>query len=124
MCDCKHIPAVEDVAGDLTTNPYEYFNSLSKEDQDKFFGVANSRAIREGADLNQVVNATTRKGALFTADDGKRYTREGSTRRGFAGRRAPKGGRLLRPTPGQIYKDAKGRREEAVRLLREFGYLF
>lgn len=120
MCDCRHIPAVESVANDLTTNPYDYFNSLSTEEQNKYFGVANSRAIREGGDLNQVVNATTRKGALFTADDGRRYTREGSSRRGFGRQRS---GKVLRPTPWQIYRDARGRREEAVRLLREFGYI-
>jgi hypothetical protein len=124
MCDCRHIPAIEAIASDLTTNPKEYFNSLSKEDQDKYFGVSSSRAIRDGADLNQVVNATKRRGAVFTADDGKRYTREGITRRGVAGRSMARRGKVLRPTPGQIYKDAKGRREEAIRLLREFGYLF
>jgi hypothetical protein len=123
MCDCRHIPAAEDVANDLTTNPYEYFNSLSRDQQDQLFGVANSRAIREGGDIAQIVNATTRKGALFTADDGKRYTREGTTRRGFAGRKSTRGSRILRPTPGQIYKDARGSRETALRLLREFGYI-
>jgi hypothetical protein len=120
MCDCRHIPAIESLENDLTTNPYDYFNSLTKEEQDRYFGVANSRAIREGADLNQIVNATTRKGALFTADNGRRYTREGTSRRGFARSRA---GNVLRPTPWQIYRDARGRREEAVRLLREFGYI-
>lgn len=113
MCDCRHIPAVENVAGDLTTDPKLYFESLTKEQQDQYFGVANSRAIRAGADINRVVNATTRKGALYTADDGRRYT----------GERAPRGGKVLRPTPWQIYRDARGSREEAVRLLREFGYI-
>lgn len=120
MCDCKHIPVAEDVAGDLTTDPQQYFDSLTKEQQDELFGVRVSQAIRDGADINQVVNAATRPGAMFTADNGRRYTREGTTRRGVYGRRRSK---VLRPTPWQIYKDAKGSREAAIRLLREFGYL-
>lgn len=126
MCDCRHIPAIEDLGSDLTTDAKEYFNSLTREQQDRYFGVANSRAIREGADINQVVNATTRQGAMFTADDGRRYTREGTARRGVAGSRIKRSGnrgKVLRPTPWQIYKDARGSREEAVRLLRKFGYI-
>lgn len=119
-CDCRHIPAIESLENDLTTNPYDYFHSLTREEQNRYFGVANSRAIREGGDINQIINATTRQGAMFTADDGRRYTREGMSRRGFARSRA---GRVLRPTPWQIYRDARGSREEAVRLLREFGYI-
>lgn len=117
-CDCVHV-AVSDRpnADDLTVNPYTYFKSLSKEDQDKYFGVAASKAIRDGADIHQVINA--RRG-VTTADDGRRYTTSGTTRRGFYGRG---GSRVRRPTPQQIYKDAKGDQAEAVRMLRRFGYI-
>lgn len=126
LCDCRHIPVAESVASDVTTDPKAYFNSLTREQQDKLFGVANSRAIRAGADIVQVVNATTRKNAMFTADDGRRYTREGTTRRGLAGqwaRAKGKRGKVLRPTPWQIYRDARGDLDEARRLLLEFGYI-
>jgi hypothetical protein len=126
MCDCRHIPAIEAVALDVETDADEYFNSLTREEQNKYFGVANSRAIRDGADIYQVVNATTRKGAMFTADRGRRYTTEGTTRRGFAYvrmREAKRKGKVLRPTPWQLYKDAKGNREDAIEFLRRFGYI-
>lgn len=122
-CDCRHIPVAENVAGDLTTDPKAYFDSLSREDQDKYFGVYNSRAIRAGGDISQIVNATTRRGAVYTADNGRRYTREGTTRRGFYGSREKGKARVRRPTPQQIYRDARGDQAAAIRLLKEFGYI-
>jgi len=114
-CDCLHIPVLENVAGDLTTDPKLYFESLSEPAQNELFGKANSEAIRAGADMSAVINAATRKNGMVVADDGRRYTREGSTRRNSA---------VLRPTPWQIMRDAKGSREEARRLLRDWNYLF
>lgn len=119
MCDCVHIPSIEDTADDITTNPYTFFKSLTEEQQNEAFGVANAQAIRDGADISQVVNAT-RRGGVRTADDGFRYTLEGTTRRGFYGRR---GNGVLRPTPWQIYRDARGDRDEARRLLRQYRYI-
>jgi hypothetical protein len=119
MCDCRHIPAIEAIDDDLTTNPYAYFKSLSKENQDAWFGNANAEAIRNGADISQVVNATSR-GGVFTADGGKHYTGEGTTRRGFYGRNAAG---VLRPTPWQIFRDAHGNSDEARRELLKFGYI-
>ena len=119
MCDCRHIPVSESLAGDLTVDPQAYFDSLSEPDQDYYFGKAVAQAIRDGADPAQVVNATSRKGAMFTADRGRRYTREGTTRSGFYGR----GSKALRPTPWQIYQDAGGSREVAREMLARFGYI-
>lgn len=118
-CDCSHIPVAEDVAGDVVTDPDEYFASLSKSEQDEVFGKANAKAIRAGASLSQVVNATTR-GGVRTAQGGYVYTLEGTSRRGLYGKRA---GGVLRPTPSQIYRDANGDQDEAVRLLKRFKYL-
>jgi hypothetical protein len=124
-CDCRHVPCAAAGAEDLTTSPFTYFKSLSEQDQDRLFGAANARAIRDGADPAQVVNATSRPGAMFTADNGRRYTREGTTRRGLFGQsdvrqRQP---RVLRPTPLQIYRDAKGDQAEAIRMLKRWRYL-
>lgn len=117
MCDCRHIPAIESISGDLTTDPQVYFDSLSTKDQDAWFGNANAEAIRSGADMARVVNATGR-GGVFTADDGKRYTKEWP-KRGFDG----SGAGVLRPTPWQIFRDARGSNDEARRQLLKFGYI-
>lgn len=129
MCDCRHIPAIESVEDDLTVNPYAYFNSLPEPEQNAIFGKANAKAIREGADINQVLNAATRfnprtgrTALLVDPVTGRRSTTEGMTRRGFAGRRSGQPG-ALRPTPWQIYRDANGSRDEAVQLLLRFGYI-
>lgn len=116
-CDCRHIPATENVAGDLTTDPRLYFESLTPRDQELLFGKRNAEAIRAGASMSAVINASTRKNGMFVANDGRRYTREGTTRR------RDRGKQVLRPTPWQIMQDAKGDIERARSLLREFGYI-
>jgi hypothetical protein len=118
-CDCRHIPTTLAGANEVLTNPYVYFNSLSEAEQDYYFGKAQAQAIRDGGDINQVVNASRTKGSMFTADDGRRYTREGTTKRGFA---RGVSGRVLRPTVWQIYRDANGNQEAAKALLLKFGY--
>jgi hypothetical protein len=147
-CDCVHIAAPEDNADDLRTNPKKLFESMTEAEQDKTFTIAGAQAIRDGADMNQVVNV--RRGAAGLAPAGGRVTAaevkvlrggrgmarlqpttvggeqllvstEGTTRRGFAGRRL--GGRSPRLMPEQIYKIADGDRDEALRLLFRNGYL-
>lgn len=113
LCDCVHVPAVEDSADDLRTDPDRYFRSLSSEDQDRYFGVANARAIRDGADMGRVVNATGRASGTATAG-GRKYTTDATTRRGT--------GRRARLTPESIYAEATDR-DDAVRLLRVHGYI-
>jgi len=109
-CDCRHIPATEDIAGDLTTDPRKaieqgHVTGLSK---------ADTRAIIEDrADVGQVVNA--RRGMAVNG----RTTTEGTTRRGFAGKRL---GGTVRLRPETIYEQA-ATREEAIELLRRHGYL-
>ncbi len=110
-CDCRSIPASEDAAGDLTTSPRAYFDGLATAEQDRLFTRAGAQAIRDGADINQVVNA--RRG-MYTAG-GRQLTRESTTRRGSS-----PGARLM---PEQIYVEAGGNREQAITLLRRFGYL-
>lgn len=111
-CDCVHVPTAEDTADDLRTDPRAYFDSLTPADQDRYFSKANAQAIRDGADMNQIVNATGRSSGMTVA--GRQYTTEATTRRG-TGR--------VRLTPETIYT-AAANREDAVRLLRVHGYLF
>lgn len=110
-CDCIHIPSTEDTAGDLRTDPMAAFEA----DQIRGLSRAEQHAIRDGADINQVINA--RRG-MYTAGH-LRLTREGTTRRGIAGARLQGTARLM---PEQIYREARSR-DDAVRLLRQHGYL-
>jgi hypothetical protein len=118
MCDCRHIPAAEAAAEGIVINPESYFDSLTPAEQDEAFGKASAQAIRDGADMGQVVNAHTRKGAVYVAD-GSEYTFEGTGKRPAPGQRDGQ----LRPTVWQIYREAKGDREAAKQMLRRFRYL-
>lgn len=140
-CDCVHVPAVgpkADVGGLETFDPQAHFYSLPAAEQDRVFTKAGAQAIRDGADMNLVVNA--RRGLRTTTAYGKKIstTLEGTTSRAMSARimnqelelqfgRRRQGDRtrrinVPRLTPEQIYADARSR-EEAVRLLNRFGYL-
>lgn len=126
-CDCTHIPAAEDSAGDLTTSPQRAFDSLTAAEQDRAFTKAGAQAIRDGADPSRVVNA--RRGMTTAADpSGRRRlvrsergvfeTAEATTRRG----RLPGQAQGLRLMPESIYELASDR-AEAIGLLRRYGYI-
>jgi len=83
-CDCRSIPASEGVAQDLTLNVDAYFESLSAAEQDRLFTAAGARAIREGADIGQVVNARRGMRSAQIAGQDWLVTTEGTTRRGYA----------------------------------------
>ncbi|ORJ92584.1 hypothetical protein A6F55_23755 [Prescottella equi] len=134
-CNCRHIPATEDTAGDLTTDPREFFDSLDTPQQDKLFTAAGAEAIRDGADINQVVNARRGAHGLDVAGQLQRQnvygqqlftTTEGVTKRGIAGKVIRTRGRTARRTPRlmpeAIYELAESR-EQALRLLRMNGYV-
>lgn len=117
-CDCRGIPASEAVAGDISVDPYEYFNSLSPEQQVKQFGRNEAEAIREGADLFQVVNA--RRGMTPTG----RFTREGAGRRGYYrwGTEAGQAGKRRLSVP-EIVRRGGGNKDTTRGLLRQYGYI-
>ncbi|WP_369069271.1 hypothetical protein [Kineococcus terrestris] len=73
-CDCVHVPAREDVAGDFTTDPRAAFDALDAAEQERVFTPAGAEAIRAGADPAQVVNA--RRGAAGLAPSFGRLTAE------------------------------------------------
>lgn len=97
-CDCRHIPASENRAGDWQTDPYEAFGRMSEEEQDRTFGRSEARAIREGADMYRVVNVSNR------------------------GLPSAKAYRSPRMTVDEIYREA-GTRSRAVQMLTEQGYI-
>lgn len=112
-CDCTHaattaVKALETEG--LIHDPYEYFRSLSPEDQDKAYTKAGAQAIRDGGDIFQVVNS--RRGTT----PGGLTTTEGTSRRGNFGKNGP------RLTPEAIY--GKGlNREQTLKELERYGYI-
>jgi hypothetical protein len=108
-CDCRHIPSRENLADDLRTDPQLAF----KNGQIRGLTQAETKALTEGADIGQVVNA---RRSIYMDDAGHRLTRESTTRRGIF-----RGG--PRPTPEQIYRSAGKDREKAVELLQRFRYI-
>jgi hypothetical protein len=136
-CKCVNVPTVEDTADDWSTDPRQYFRSLSTEDQDSIFGEAAAEAIRAGADMSQVVNAYE---GVATATFGGREvqtTTAGTTSRGLFGGyevlpdgtwRKRAAGEVAPPRllPDEIYALAEEfawDREEILRQLRRFAYL-
>ena len=129
-CDCIHVPTTRTEAAEsegLVHDPYAYFESLSESAQDKTFGKAQAQAIRDGADLFQVVNARRGMSYAGVSADGTRrgqkvasdFTREGTTRRALWGGANPRGKRL---TPDAIYAQGLPR-EATLDLLAKHGYL-
>lgn len=122
-CDCVHRPAhsSEDPAGYVYEVPLDQIHGLTD---------AQRMALEDGADLGQVVNAyrkaqRDKAGRLVEgARERMGFTTEGTTRRGWASYVARESGasRTPRPTPELIYRNARSR-EEAVDLLRRFGYV-
>ncbi len=102
-CDCQNVPSGETGAAGLTTDPpLDQITGLTKGDR---------KALDEGADLGQVVNAKRGASGMTTT--------EGTTKRGLAGQRQPGRQRL---TPNGIYRIASDR-TEAMTLLKQHGYL-
>lgn len=111
-CDCVHAASKNFdymVAEGFVHDPYEYFNGLSEAEQDRLYTQAGAQAIRDGADLFQVVNS--RRGM----NPGGLTTTEGTLRRGVFGR----SGRL---TPEAIYQKGLSR-DETLKELERYGYI-
>lgn len=120
-CDCTMVPAVgpewvesQDPAELIAQMRGQHAAALRRS-----LTHADLRALDHGADLNQVVNA--HRGMATAA--GRKVTREGTAKRGLAGKRL---GRVQRLTPAQIFDEAarlNWAREEIVRQLTRFGYI-
>jgi hypothetical protein len=142
-CDCRNVPSTEDTSDDATTDPKAYLDSLSEAEQDKVLGSkANGQAFRDGADMNQLINAYRKAGAVRPGQihgQAIKYTREGTTRRGHAYwqmsqaqyikeqsvfRDGSKYYRLKSPRlmPESIYQIAKDQ-DDAKRLLKLYGWV-
>lgn len=136
-CDCTMIPAAGPERVE-PQDPAELIGQMRADHEAKLrrsLTAGDLRALENGADLNQVVNA--HRGMSTAAGAGRRLkvTPEGMTRHGLAGRRlsaegAAKSGRpgarSPRLTPAQVFDEAAREnwgREEIVRQLTRFGYI-
>ncbi len=135
-CDCRHVPSTEDAADDLRTDSMFQFLALPEEMQDRIYTKAGAQAIRDGADMAQVVNARRGANGLATAGRLERRdvygqqlftTTEGVTKRGVAGKVIRGRGRNPKTTPRlmpeDIYEITGGDRDDALRLLERNGYV-
>jgi hypothetical protein len=114
QCKCIHIPTEENASGDKRTDPYAYFKSLSADDQRKYFTDAGAKAINDGADIYQVVNARRGMNAAGMK------TTEGTSKRGYY--RSISGSKV-RLTPEAIYKLNGNDRIAAMADLEKYGYI-
>lgn len=128
-CDCQHWPVSDWAKAEalgLVTDPMVAF----ERGQVRGLSQADERAIRDGADMQAIVNAKRGGGRrpkgmtnAITADIFGRTvkaTLEGTTKRGAWRRLHPD--LPIRLRPESIYEYAKDR-EDALRLLRLYGYL-
>lgn len=144
-CQCYGVPATEARPG-RRTDPMGFFNSLTRGEQNRRFGLGGAEAIRNGADIFSVVNAgrstitldaygrkvvATLEGTSRRGDFYRQMLREAEQKTGkrFARSRAdieqglPRFHlRTPRLTPGEIYR-LSADRNELIRLLKRFGYL-
>jgi len=118
-CNCSAAPAADRKSiAPAKSNSDAYFRSLTSAQQDKVFTKAGAQAIRDGADMSQVVNARRGMSAVQ-----QWTTTEGTTTRGVFGGYTDAGrAAKVRLTPEGIYK-LSATREESVSMLREYGYL-
>lgn len=129
-CDCIHVPTTRTEAArseGLVHDPYDYFRSLPEAEQDRLYTKSGAQAIRDGADLFQVVNARrgmsyagvsmngTRRGQKIVSN----FTTEGTTKRALWGGANRRANRL---TPDAILARNLPR-EQTLELLASNGYL-
>lgn len=106
------------------TSPMDRFNNMSEEEQDKVFGHADAQAIRDGADIYQVVNAHRGMRPIGRGNI-RMTTSEGTSRYGWSRmiRKYEYGQRQRRRlTPEGIYSFNLPR-EQTIELLKREGYI-
>lgn len=107
-CDCVMIPVVDASDGQLAESPRALYEAMTPAQRAAAgWSKAEQKAIADGADIAAVTNI--HRGGLYVAG-GKQFTREAA-------------GRRPRITPAQIYREARGDRAEAMRLLRLHHYI-
>lgn len=130
-CNCSMEPVTRE-RRPTPTSAESVFKAMSDAERKRTFGEAAVKAINEGADIAQVVNA--RRGMATATVFGRKVqaTSEGITKRGIAGKRLGNLGKVSgqrirvsrtpRLMPEEIFRLADDR-EHAVRLLRQHSYI-
>lgn len=106
------------------TDPMDRFNGMSEAEQDRVFGHADAQAIRDGADIYQVVNAHRGMRPIGRGNI-RMTTSEGTSRYGWSHmiRKYEYGQRQRRRlTPEGIYSFNLPR-EQTIELLKREGYI-
>lgn len=136
-CDCVNLPSRSAgwaKAAGFITDPMDAYRA----GQIKDLTTAQVKALEEGADIGKVVNAY--RGISTTSTETAKSIRlriklQSASPRpavpagqpdlmAFMGTsRRPSAADLVIPTPEGIYREAKGDRDKAIALLREWGYL-
>ncbi|MGH3010157.1 MAG: hypothetical protein ACRDLM_12235 [Gaiellaceae bacterium] len=146
-CVCTAVAAADEAGRNpLGFSPQKYFANLSGAQQDKLFGRAGAQAIRDGADMSQVVNArrgmseigswgttegTTKSGyyayvqrAIDRAKGQETsYTARNLGQRGYVKNYTERRVAQQRLTPETIYRIAGDDRDLTIRMLTENGYV-
>lgn len=128
LCDCIHVP-VASLEDARERGLVQDVRALVEQGEVRGLSMADAQAIVDGADVSTVVNATrgTRQpgitNALTTEVFGRtvKATTYGTTKR--AAWRKANPSRLVRLRPESLYRIAGSDRQEALRLLRLYGYL-
>jgi len=103
-CHCTSMPANQKTPAGFFHGPDDYFQSLSREEQDRIFTQSGAYAIRNGADPIKVVNA--RRGA-----SGIGYASQGGVKASAATRNRLQKvtiGRRADGSPLQVYATSEG----------------
>jgi hypothetical protein len=118
FCDCVNVPSAEVIE---PGSPRKLFDRMSdRQLREAGWSAGDIAAIRDGADIYQVTNAHRGLSSMTSAGHTVQATNVGTTRRGLAGQRL---GGATRLTPESIYQLA-GSRDEAIEMLRRYGYIF
>ncbi|MFB6535117.1 hypothetical protein ACFCY8_30235 [Streptomyces noursei] len=132
-CDCGMQP-MSDTEWKQSASPEDLFRQMSPEEQRKRLGTAGVKALENGADLGQLVNARRGMATAATGRGPLKVTTEGTTRRGIGGKALDSGyqktagqryerAREARLMPETILKLAGDDREHQIAMLKKHGYI-
>ncbi|MEV7844082.1 hypothetical protein AB0O50_08855 [Streptomyces cyaneofuscatus] len=132
-CDCGMQP-MTDEEWRASESPEDLIRQMSPEEQRKRLGAAGVKALENGADLGQVVNARRGMATAATGRGPMRVTTEGTTKRGIGGKALNSGfqkkpgaryerAKEARLMPETIFKLAGDNREHQIAMLRKHGYI-
>ncbi|WP_415956434.1 hypothetical protein [Streptomyces sp. 021-4] len=132
-CDCGMQP-MTDEEWRASDSPEDLIRQMSPEEQRKRLGAAGVKALENGADLGQIVNARRGMATAATGRGPMRVTTEGTTKRGIGGKALNSGfqknpgaryerAKEARLMPETIFKLAGDNREHQIAMLRKHGYI-